>query len=111
MVEVNHSAEFKAWFDGLSQADAASTLQVVKLLGMMGVTLPAPHSKPLNGTEYAIRELRPQSGRSPLRILYAFDPTRNAYLLLGGSKTEAKLYKKMLKRAEKIWTEYLTRRT
>jgi len=33
------------------------------------------------------RELRIQSGGSPVRVFYAFDPRRTAILLIGGDRT------------------------
>lgn len=44
----------------------------------------------------------------PLRVFYAFDPSRNAVLLLGGDKTgDKRFYKTMVPLAEKIWVQYL----
>jgi hypothetical protein len=35
----------------------------------------------------SMRKLRVQSGGRPIRVLYAFDPTRTAIMVLGGDKT------------------------
>lgn len=52
--------------------------------------------------------LRIQSGGRPLRVLYAFDPKRQAVLLLGGDKTgDTNFYLREVKRAEEIWGRYL----
>ena len=107
MVTVGVTEEFQAWFGGLSQSDAASVLHWVKLLELFGVGLNAPNSSALVGTAFAFRELRPKQGKSPLRVVYVFDPSRNAVLLVGGSKTDAKLYKRMIAKAEKVWNAYL----
>ncbi len=49
-----------------------------------------------------------QSGGRPLRILYAFDPKRQAALLVGGDKTgKDRFYEQMIPRAERLWQEYL----
>ena len=79
MVAVLSTDEYQAWFDGLSQPDAASVLQSAKVLAIMGVTMGAPLSSSLEGTDFAFRELRPKQGRSPLR--------RTEYLALRGSTT------------------------
>lgn len=43
-----------------------------------------------------------------LRILYAFDPKRKAYLLLGGAKTgDDRFYERMVPIAEKIYKRHL----
>lgn len=44
-----------------------------------------------------------------MRILYAFDPKRQAVLLLGGDKTgNDRFYEEMVPGAEKLWSEYLS---
>lgn len=53
-------------------------------------------------------ELRVQAGGRPLRIFYAFDPVRQAVLLIGGDKTgQKRFYEIMVPIAERIWKEYL----
>ncbi len=62
----------------------------------------------MEGTREPIRELRPKRGASPLRVFYAFDPDRDAVLLLGGDKAgDARFYERMVPKVERIWTEYL----
>jgi hypothetical protein len=54
------------------------------------------------------RELRPKRGASPLRVLYAFDPRREAVVLLGGNKAkEASFYRRAIARAETPWEVHL----
>ena len=72
-----------------------------------GVALCTPHSSAIKGSKYAIRELRARSGNSPLRIFYAFDPSRSAVLILGGTKADKQLYKRRLQEAEAIWKAHL----
>ena len=46
----------------------------------------------------------------PYRILYAFDPQREAALLVGGNKAnDKKWYKKMIPLAEAIFAAHLAR--
>ena len=52
----------------------------------MGVHLPFPHLSDLKGSRYALRELRVKARGPQIRIAYAFDPARNAVLILGGAK-------------------------
>jgi len=59
---------------------------------------------------HPLRELRPKQGHSPLRVLYAFDPSRDAVLLIGGDKggpSSDAFYKKIISTAEGIWEDYL----
>jgi hypothetical protein len=55
-----------------------------------------------------MRELRIQHQGRPIRILYAFDPVRNAILLIGGDKTGNKRwYKTHVPIADKLYNQHL----
>lgn len=55
-----------------------------------------------------MRELRVQSGGRPLRILYVFDPRRQAVLLLGADKAgDDGFYGWAVPKAEALFREYL----
>lgn len=82
-------------------------MRVVDLLEQLGVALPHPYSSAIKGTRYAFRELR--ASNPPLRIFYAFDPKRDAVLLIGGDKTgNPRFYDEMVAKAERIWEQYLS---
>jgi len=56
-----------------------------------------------------LKELRPGSaGRSEIRVLFAFDPTRSALLLLGGDKAGnwQRWYRANIPLAEQLYLEY-----
>jgi len=110
MVEVVATDEFAEWFEDLDEADTKAVVQVVDLLAARGVSLGFPYSSEIKGSRYALRELRAQSGGKPLRILYAFDPKRQAVLLLGADKTgtdDERFYEIRIPKAESLWQEYL----
>lgn len=108
MVEVLGTSEFEEWFLGLSGADARAVARGVGLLEAKGLALGFPYSSALGGSRYALRELRVQSGGRPLRILYAFDPERQAVLIMGGDKTgDDRFYARAIPQAEAIWERYL----
>jgi hypothetical protein len=108
MVEVLGSAEFEEWFLGLGSTDARAVVRGVGLLEAKGPALGFPYSSALEGSRYALRELRVQSSGRPLRIFYAFDPQRQALLILGGDKTgDDRFYLRMIPKAEAIWERYL----
>ncbi len=112
MTVVHQSEEFEVWLESLDPADRRAVNRVVTLLEMLGVTLGAPHSSALRGSRFPLRELRPRSGASPLRLLYAFDPRREALVLLGGNKaTEPVFYRRAIERAEALWIAHLARLT
>jgi len=55
-----------------------------------------------------MKELRVQHQGKPYRILFAFDPRRRAYLILGGDKTgDANWYVEAIRRAEAIYALHL----
>lgn len=55
-----------------------------------------------------LKELRVQHGGKPYRILFAFDPRCNAYLILGGDKTgNANWYVDAIRQAEAIYAQHL----
>lgn len=108
MVEVVGTSEFEEWFVGLGKADARAVVRGVGLLEAKGLSLGFPYSSALGGSCHALRELRVQSQGRPLRIFYAFDPLRQAVLILGGDKTgDDRFYEWAIPKAEAIWEKYL----
>jgi len=112
MAEVVGTDECQAWFLDLSEEEQATVINVVTKLEIAGVALGRPHSGHLEGTKEPLRELCPKQGRSPLRIVYAFDPRRDAVLLIGGDKSgDTKFYARLVPLAERIWNQYLAEQT
>lgn len=108
MVEVLGTDEFVRWFQSLGEADQDAVAKVVDMLEIQGVALPFPYSSAIEGSKIALRELRVQSKGKPLRVLYAFDPARQAVLLIGGDKTgDKRFYDVIVPKAEAIWRRYL----
>lgn len=107
-VEVVVTDEFSEWYVGLSVQDADAVAVSVERLEQRGVTLAFPHSSAIKGAKEPLRELRVQSRGRPLRVFYAFDPLRQAVLLIGGDKTgDGRFYETYIPRAEALWREYL----
>ncbi|MGL4499415.1 MAG: type II toxin-antitoxin system RelE/ParE family toxin [Planktothrix sp.] len=108
---IKYTDMFATWWETLSESDQIKVDVVVTLLEELGVTLPSPYSSKINGCKYShIRELRVQSTQGhPYRILYAFDPTRTAILLVGGNKTGNKRwYTTHIRIAEKEYETHLS---
>jgi hypothetical protein len=107
--DVEVTDEFKAWWNGLTEAERISVERVVLLLGERGPHLPFPYSSGVNGSRHsAMRELRVQYQGHPYRVLYIFDPRRVALLLLGGDKTgDDRWYEKNVLLADQIYDNYL----
>lgn len=106
--------EFAAWYRDLPEEQWEAVNFSVALLEERGVALQPPHSAGIPGAEHGIRELRIQSYRFPIRIYYAFNPARQAVLILGGNKKgehdESKWTLRMVRRAEVIFATYLSER-
>ena len=107
-MEVIYTDELEHWYRQLTADEQEDLAVVVQLLENFGIQLAHPHSSALKGTRHPLRELRPKRGYSPLRVAYAFDPRRDAVLLLGGDKRkDARLYPKLISQAQTIWEKYL----
>lgn len=99
---------YEAWLRDLDASEQAAVINAVRKLEAFGYQLGAPHTSALEGTDFPLRELRPKQGRSPLRVIYAFDPQRQAVLLIGGDKSgDPKFYRRILVEAESLWRRYL----
>jgi len=108
VVEVIVTEEFREWYEALEDPLADAVYRLVGLLEVRGVTLGHPYSSAIEGSRYPLRELRADTGGRYLRVFYAFDPQRQAVLLLGGDKTgDKRFYETYVPKAERLWGEYL----
>ena len=107
--EVEVSDEFKDWYEPLSEPEQLSIERVVEMLIEAGPALGFPQSSGVEGSTFShMRELRIQHQGRPYRILYAFDPTRQAFFLLGADKTgDDRWYEKMVPKADAIYAAHL----
>jgi len=110
---VKVTEEYARWFTALIKEDLASATQVAQAVAALREEGPAP-GRPLvdrvKGSRiHHLKELRPGSaGRSEIRVLFAFDPTRSALLLLGGNKAGnwQRWYRQNIPIAEQLYLEY-----
>jgi hypothetical protein len=107
--EVEVSDEFALWYRSLDEDESQSVDTSVDMLAAYGPMLGRPDVDTLKGSRYRnLKELRVQHRGRPLRILFAFDPRRRAYLILGGDKTgDAGWYGSAISRAEAIYAGHL----
>lgn len=111
MVEVVVTDEFKDWHEALSLDEQEPVFRLVTLLEELGTTLGYPYSSAIRGSPYPLRELRVQRHGKPYRVFYAFDPERQAVLLLGGDKSgKDRFYEEQVPKAEALWEQYLRER-
>ena len=80
----------EVWADGLEPTDQEALLAAIRVLRDEGPTLGRPLVDSVKGSRHQnMKELRPGStGRTEVRVLFAFDKERKAILLLGGDKSD-----------------------
>ena len=112
---VKVTEEYAAWFSALIKEDLASAVQVAQAVAALreeGPALGRPLVDRIQGSKiHHLKELRPGSaGRSEIRVLFAFDPTRSALLLLGGDKAGnwQRWCRQNIPVAEQLYLEYTT---
>ena len=87
--EVSGTDEFATWYGSLAAKDQSKVDERVELLEQSGPALRRPVVGEITTSTYKnMKELRAKSGRAHLRVLFIFDPSREAILLLGGDKAE-----------------------
>lgn len=102
--------EFADWYDGLEERHRQRVAACVDLLEQTGISLGFPYSSAIQGSDLPLRELRIQSHGQAIRVFYAFDPRRDAIVLIGGDKTgvsDDRFYREYIPWAERILREYL----
>ena len=103
--------KFKAEFDELSPAVQDELLASLVPLREFGPSLGRPEVDTLNDSKYAkMKELRFRADGGVWRVAFAFDPQRNAILLVAGDKagvSEKKFYKRLIEKADKRYKEHL----
>lgn len=108
MVDVIFTDEFNKWYESQEAIAKHKINTVITVLENLGITTPFPYSSRLFGTKYNLRELRTEVKDKPYRMIYTFDPKRNAIMLLGGDKSvEKRWYEKAIAKAEKTYEKFL----
>lgn len=102
---------FKNEFDELSATVQDELLASLVPLREYGPSLGRPEVDTLKESKYAnMKELRFRTGGGVWRVAFAFDPERNAILLVAGDKSgvgERKFYKRLIEKADKRYKEHL----
>lgn len=109
MWDVEYTDEFEQWWLTLNEVAQIDVAASVGLLEQCGPQLRYPHSSNISGSKHDhMRELRIQHAGRPYRVLYAFDPRRNAILLIGGDKTgKDRWYEQYIPIADKLYDEHM----
>jgi len=111
---VSFAEEYEPEFDDLPQDVQDTILARALLLEREGPSLGRRHADTLTGSKDAnMKELRCNAAGGVWRIAFAFDPDRQAILLVGGDKaggSEKRFYKQLIARADDRFDRYLARR-
>jgi hypothetical protein len=107
--EVEFTDEFEEWWNSLEETDQIKVDAAVRLLEEYGPDLPYPMSSGVAASRHShMRELRVQVRGRPFRVLYAFNSSRAAILLVGGDKTgDDRWYDINVPKADKLYDQHL----
>ena len=109
--DVECTDEFNDWWVGLAEGEQDAVAVGIRKLETLGVALGYPHSSQVKGSRHGhMRELRIQANGRPFRVFYAFNPRRNAILLIGGDKGalgDDRFYETYVPLADSIYDEHL----
>ena len=107
--EVNYTAEFGDWWETLTVEQQVDIDARVRLLEEFGPVLGRPTVDRIHMSAFQnMKELRCSSDGA-LRVLFAFDPRREAILLLGGNKAGNwdAWYDAAVPKADELYAQYL----
>ncbi|MHA3685417.1 type II toxin-antitoxin system RelE/ParE family toxin [Leucobacter sp. HY1908] len=100
-----------AWLTSLDGDSREQVIAAIELLEDRGPQLGRPIVDTVTSSKHRnMKELRPGStGRTELRVLFAFDPDRSAILLLAGDKAGnwTRWYKKNIPLADHLFDAHL----
>jgi hypothetical protein len=104
---------FEQEFLLLGQEIQDELLASVRLLADYGPGLGRPYADTLNGSRHAsMKELRFEASDGAWRVAFAFDPRRQAILLVAGNKSglsKGRFYKQLIAKADKRYAAHLER--
>jgi len=103
--------KFKAEFDELTVPVQDELLAMLIPLRHYGPSLGRPEVDTLNDSKFPnMKELRFKAAGGVWRVAFAFDPERDAILLVAGDKSggsERTFYRRLIEKADKRYKEHL----
>lgn len=109
--KVAFGEEFDAEYDALPEQVQDALLASAKLLAEFGSQLGRPHVDTLNDSAFSnMKELRFDAADGVWRVAFAFDPGREAVVLVAGDKagvSEKRFYKTLIAKADKQYRRHL----
>jgi hypothetical protein len=111
--EVEFHKDFDPEFDALPEEVQNELRAYALLLEQFGPLLGRPRVDTLKGSRHAnMKELRFNAAGGVWRVAFAFDPKRNAVLLIAGDKSgggEKRFYRQLIAKADDRFDEHLSR--
>lgn len=110
MWEIEVTETYEKWHCSLSDKQRARVIPTLRLLKTEGPMLCRPYADTVKDSRFShMKELRIQSHGEPLRIFFAFSPSRSSVLLCAGNKAgdDKRFYEVMIPLADHEYTEYL----
>ena len=102
---------FDPEYDALPEPVQDELLAIMQLLATYGPQLGRPHADTLAGSRHAnMKELRFKAADGVWRVAFAFDPERQAILLVAGDKSgvaQKRFYKVLITTADKRFDDHL----
>jgi hypothetical protein len=104
--------EFELEFYELHEDVRTEILALTRFLQQFGPQLGRPRVDTLNDSRHAnMKELRFDAADGVWRVAFAFDPKRNAVLLIAGDKSgggEKRFYRQLITKADERFDEHLS---
>ena len=108
---VSFHDDFDPEFDALPQTVQDALLESLLVLQEVGPQLGRPHVDTLAGSQFRnMKELRLEADNGVWRIAFAFDPLREAILLVAGNKAgvaQRRFYKALITKADERFANHL----
>ena len=109
---VIHHPTFDAEFEAMSRTVRLELLAITGLLELLGPALGRPHADTLAGSRHPnMKELRFVADNGVWRVAFAFDPKRQAIVLVAGDKAgvaQKRFYKALIAKADTRFTDHLS---
>ena len=114
MYNVVFTTVFNEWLPKQSEEVFVEVGAAIEVLREYGYRLGRPHADTLKGSRYAnMKELRVKTSNAEIRVAFAFDPERQAVILIAGDKrgvNERRFYRQLIAKADSLFEQYLESR-
>ncbi len=109
MWTIERTDEIEKWITQLDDDAKEAIYKNLLILKNIGPSLGRPYVDSIKESKYKnMKELRVQNKKRLYRIFFAFDPDRDAILLIGGDKRgDKRFYQRLIPIADELYEKYL----